>query len=38
MVRLFPERIFPSGKSRDVCLTAIQHALDAAIARESEVA
>ncbi len=38
MVRLFPERVFPSGKNREVCLTAIQHALDAAIARESEVA
>jgi type III secretion system TyeA family effector delivery regulator len=38
MVRLFPERIFPSGKNREVCLTAIQHALDSAIARESEVA
>lgn len=38
MVRLFPERVFPSGKNREVCLTAIQHALDSAIARESEVA
>lgn len=38
MVRLFPERVFPSGRNRDVCLTAIQHALDSAIARESEVA
>lgn len=38
MVRLFPERIFPSGKNREACLTAIQHALDSAIARESEVA
>lgn len=38
MVRLFPERIFPNTKNRDVFLTAIQHALDSAIARESEVA
>ena len=38
MVRLFPERVFPSGKNREVCLTAIQHALDSAIARENEVA
>ncbi len=38
MVRLFPERIFPNGKNRETCLTAIQHALDGAIARESEVA
>ena len=38
MVRLFPERVFSNYKNRSVCLTAIQHALDAAIARESEVA
>ena len=30
--------VFPSGKNREVCLTAIQHALDSAIARENEVA
>ena len=38
MVRLFPERVFPSSKNREVFLTAVQHALDSAIARESEVA
>ena len=38
MVRLFPERIFPSSKNREMLLTAVQHALDSAIARENEVA
>lgn len=38
MVRLFPERVFPNAKNREVFLTAVQHALDSAIARESEVA
>lgn len=38
MIRLFPERIFPSDANRDNCLKAVQCSLDSAIARESEVA
>lgn len=38
MVRLFPERVFPNSKNREVFLNAVQNALDSAIARESEVA
>ncbi len=38
MIRLFPERIFPSNASRENCLRAVQYSLDSAIARESEVA
>ncbi len=38
MIRLFPERIFPSTVNRDHCLKAVQSSLDSAIARESEVA
>lgn len=38
MIRLFPERIFPSDASRENCLRAVQCSLDSAIARESEVA
>ncbi|MCF7728902.1 MAG: TyeA family type III secretion system gatekeeper subunit [Chthoniobacterales bacterium] len=38
MIRLFPERIFPSNANRENCLRAVQCSLDSAIARESEVA
>lgn len=38
MIRLFPERIFPSTANRENCLKAVQYSLDSAIARESEVA
>ncbi|MDH4469598.1 MAG: TyeA family type III secretion system gatekeeper subunit [Verrucomicrobiae bacterium] len=38
MMRLFPERIFPSDANRENCLRAIQCSLDSAIARESEIA
>ena len=38
MMRLFPERIFPSNANRENCLRAVQCSLDSAIARESEVA
>ncbi|MFZ4115115.1 MAG: TyeA family type III secretion system gatekeeper subunit [Chthoniobacterales bacterium] len=38
MIRLFPERIFPSNINRESCLRAVQASLDSAIARESEVA
>lgn len=38
MIRLFPERVFPNNVNRENCLIAVQHSLDSAIARESEVA
>ena len=38
MIRLFPERIFSNNMTRENCLMAVQRSLDAAIARESEVA